>query len=440
MNNEKGLSLEKIVKLLKNTQGISDWRIVNSEINTEEYFFVKKILDMQRTKNIQEFDLTVYCDFEEDGKKYRGSVETSLYPTMKEEEIRNLLRKSIESAKHLKNPYYPIPSGSASVPAECESIPDSCDGFENQQQYIEALFAPDCHSEGGINSCEVSFERSKVTILNSRGIEVTFPKREIFTEVVLDWKGTHEEVEILDSLRYQEIRLDQVKKDLQELFFLVSDRAIAEPTPTKKDFPVVLSHSAVSEFLSFYSYQTYAKSVYRKSSQAKIGESVQGKNPTGDLLTVEMLPSLDNNPDSCRYDSEGAFLVPLVVIEKGIVKNFYGEQRYLHYLGLPATGNHPLFKFLVGSMKRETLLLYPHLEVALFSDFQMDEITGDFAGEIRLGWIFDGKRKKPVTAGSISGNLHLLEEKLRFSTQSMIEHRGEVPDFIYLPAVNIAGD
>jgi hypothetical protein len=51
-------------------------------------------------------------------------------------------------------------------------------------------------------------------------------------------------------------------------------------------------------------------------------------------------------------------------------------------------------------MKKE-----PYLELITFSDFQMDLITGDFGGEIRLGWYFDGETTTKITGGSLNANI-----------------------------------
>lgn len=58
-----------------------------------------------------------------------------------------------------------------------------------------------------------------------------------------------------------------------------------------------------------------------------------------------------------------------------------------------------------GEKTLEELENAPYLELHYFSDFQMDEWTGDFGGEIRLGIYFDGEKEIYVTGGSISGNI-----------------------------------
>ena len=72
--------LEKIVKRLQKAD-INGWKIEEKFIEGQEYFFVKRELDLSRAKKVRHFDLTVYRDFYESGEKYRGSSSTRLSPT-----------------------------------------------------------------------------------------------------------------------------------------------------------------------------------------------------------------------------------------------------------------------------------------------------------------------------------------------------------------------
>ena len=47
----------------------------------------------------------------------------------------------------------------------------------------------------------------------------------------------------------------------------------------------------------------------------------------------------------------------------------------------------------------------PHVEVAAFSWFNPDEVTGDFASEIRLGYVVEGEQRRPFKGGQLIGNV-----------------------------------
>ena len=430
MARDRAFAVEDLVNWMADQRALSDWRLTVKRSDTQEYFFIRRQLDMRRAKNVEKFDLVLYRDFEEKGEFYRGLYQLSLHPTLSFSEAKAMIEKGIESAKFLKNPYFPIPEESR------------VKGFETTQTsafgsevYLNALFDGMEDPEGGINSCEIVFENVTTSIRNSRGVFVSFTSPRIFAEVVLDWKGEREEVELIEYLHAQTVDADSVRKEMSQKRYLVQERAKALPTRSAREHPVVLSREAVGEFLSYYAFQTSAESVYQKSSLAQPGRPIQGMNPTGDLLTLTMVPILENNPNSCLYDQEGSFLEPLTVIREGEARELWGERRFTFYLGRPATGYYPLMKVGPGTMTREDLRERSAVEVARFSDFQIDSLTGDFAGEIRLGW----QNGQPVTGGSLSGNIHKVETSMRFSNETMRIEKGEFPAFIYLENLDISG-
>lgn len=430
MARDRAFAVEDLVNWMADQRALSDWRLTVKRSDTQEYFFIRRQLDMRRAKNVEKFDLVLYRDFEEKGEFYRGLYQLSLHPTLSFSEAKAMIEKGIESAKFLKNPYFPIPEESR------------VKGFETTQTsafaaevYLNALFDGMEDPEGGINSCEIVFENVTTSIRNSRGVFVSFTSPRIFAEVVLDWKGEREEVELIEYLHAQTVDADSVRKEMSQKRYLVQERAKARPTQSAREHPVVLSREAVGEFLSYYAFQTSAESVYQKSSLAQPGRPIQGMNPTGDLLTLTMVPILENNPNSCLYDQEGSFLEPLTVIREGEARELWGERRFTFYLGRPATGYYPLMKVGPGTMTREDLRERSAVEVARFSDFQIDPLTGDFAGEIRLGW----QNGQPVTGGSLSGNIHKVETSMRFSNETMRIEKGEFPAFIYLENLDISG-
>ena len=430
MARDRAFAVEDLVNWMADQRALSDWRLTVKRSDTQEYFFIRRQLDMRRAKNVEKFDLVLYRNFEEKGESYRGLYQLSLHPTLSFSEAKAMIEKGIESAKFLKNPYFPIPEESR------------VKGFETTQTsafaaevYLNALFDGMEDPEGGINSCEIVFENVTTSIRNSRGVFVSFTSPRIFTEVVLDWKGEREEVELIEYLHAQTVDADSVRKEMSQKRYLVQERAKARPTRSAREHPVVLSREAVGEFLSYYAFQTSAESVYQKSSLAQPGRQIQGMNPTGDLLTLTMVPILENNPNSCLYDQEGSFLEPLTVIREGEVRELWGERRFTFYLGRQATGYYPLMKAGPGTMTREDLRERSAVEVARFSDFQIDPLTGDFAGEIRLGW----QNGQPVTGGSLSGNIHKVETSMRFSNETMRIEKGEFPAFLYLENLDISG-
>ena len=68
--------VEKIRKILLNIDGINGWKINEKTVESNELFFIRK--SYEQGQDVTHISLTLYKDFEENGKKYRGSATISL--------------------------------------------------------------------------------------------------------------------------------------------------------------------------------------------------------------------------------------------------------------------------------------------------------------------------------------------------------------------------
>ncbi|MDD3981039.1 MAG: metallopeptidase TldD-related protein, partial [Spirochaetales bacterium] len=132
-------------------------------------------------------------------------------------------------------------------------------------------------------------------------------------------------------------------------------------------------------------------------------------------------------------------LEPTQVVEKGILKCLTGGIRYADWLGQPRKGSFSLFSVSEGSLSMGELRSRPHLELVKFSDFRLETSTGDFGGEIRLGYWFDGEKRIPVTGGSISGSVAELRSAMVRSRERGLGSRSLCPVAVKLAGVSITG-
>ena len=100
-------------------------------------------------------------------------------------------------------------------------------------------------------------------------------------------------------------------------------------------------------------------------------------------------------------------------------------------------------------MKRITVELVPrseeelrsgqYLEVVEFSDFQVDAMTGEIFGEIRLAYWHDGEKTVPVSGGSISGSMSDFVGNLYMSRESALYNSMRIPALTRLAGVTVTG-
>lgn len=389
--------VEKIIERLK-TSGATGWKLEEKIVESKEFFFIKDRSDIGRSKKVKHFDITVYKDFSEDGESYRGSASVSLSPMMSEKEIKTSIDETVFAAGFVKNPWYPIAEGyTKTFKTEDRNLEDL------SSRAVKAIFDSNSVSNAWLNSVELFISHIQFRILNSNGLDVSFSKYKTYIETIVSASGK-EEVELYDQFQLDLPDGERIRTRLSSLLQMVSERADAMATPSLKEIPVILTGEPTKEFMRYYLHQASAHLKYDKISEAEPDGSIQGKE-TGDRITLEIIPELEGSAFNAPVDDDGFILAPHKIIENGILKNFWGDLRYAHYLGSKPTGSVQNFKVSGGSLSAEEMREKPYLEVTHFSSVDMDDTTGDFGGEIRLGWYFDGTSKRPVTGGSITGNL-----------------------------------
>lgn len=397
--------LDRIVNILKSCSDVSAWKLTQVETEANELFLIKKSIDMPRSKKINNITITVYKDFEEQGTSYRGSSTVSIHPTMKDEEIAAVIKEAVFAAGFVKNIHYPLP-----VPAETD-FRNIESGFDKAPlnvwipQIKDALYKHDSFRNGYINSTEVFLNRMKTTIMNSNGINYGYISYKGHIELITAWKEKGEEIELYKELMFSDYDGDAISQAALEMLEMSREKADTQPTPNFEGYTVILHGEPVAELLGYYYSQSNANAVYQQVSTAKLNESIQGENIIGDKITLSIDPHLKNSVGSAPIDEDGFVLNSHKVIDKGVLQKYWGNVQHCHYLNVEPTGRINNLIFEGGSKTIEEMRSQPHIEIAAFSDFMINAMTGDFAGEIRLGWHFDGKTRTAISGGSISGNI-----------------------------------
>lgn len=431
--------LDLIIKILKSNDRITGYLITETKEESGEMFFIKKNLDMERAKSVHHYAITVYTDFEEDENHYKGSSSTEIHPTMNEEEIKRAVDAAAYAAGFVKNPYYPLvePKGEYKHPAESNfsgmSIADC------MKKIVKAIYKYDNFQKGGINSCEVFLNRIYTHVVNSEGVDVDDVHYSCQVELITTWKEEGEEAELYKWLEYSEFEPEKLSDEVREAILICREKAIAGKTPALGKIAVILTRDAVKELFNFYYIQSMASSVYNQSSTWKIGDNVQGEEVKGDRITLTLNPFMINSTCSRGFDEDGYPLEPVTIIEDGVLKRYSAGNRYAHYLGVEPTGAISNMEVKGGRYTAEMLKSEPHLEVAAFSNFTVDYITGDFGGEIRLAWYYDGKDRRPVTGGSVSGNICAAHNEIYLSKELQKDNSFEGPTAVKILNVNVAG-
>ncbi len=427
------------IKNILEAFNINEYKIIETKVNSEELFFIKKGLDMNRSKDVNNFKVTVYKDFEEDKTKYKGSSIVNIHPTMSDEEIRKAIEGAAFAAGFAKNEYYTLPEKSTK---QAEKIKES--KFKDKslsywmERLTEKLYEADNKEKGNINSAEIFLEKVYKRVVNSKGVDVNFETYKGMIEFVTNWRE-EEEIELYKSIDFSDFDEKQILSSVNEMLFAAEQRALAKDMPEAGKHKVIFTGSAVKELLSYYVYQGNVEAVYNNISKAKLNENIQGSDVKGDLLNITLDPTLENSSHSADFDEDGFPLSKVKIFDNGVLKKYHGDFRHSFYLGAEPTGIINNFIVDGGSKAYEDMKKDSYIELKEFSDFQIDKLTGDFGGEIRLGWYFDGTKTIPITGGSVSGNMKDFHSNMYLSKEIQKDNEFQGPKALELFDVSIAG-
>jgi PmbA protein len=431
--------LEVIKNILAKNSAIDGYKICETVVESNELFFVKKNIDMDRAKSVHHYKVTVYVDIEEDGVKYRGSASTNVHPTMKDEEIEIAVKELSFAAQFVKNPYYPLvkPTTNLSLTESSKFSTETLPFWMNE--ITKAIYKNDVYEKGCINSAEIFLSKVFTHIVNSEGVDLQSTNFNCMVEFITTWKEEGEEVELYRCLNFSDFEPQLLEEEVKSMLMISKEKAVAKKTPKLDGLPVLLTREAVREFFTFYYSKSSASSVYNKASTWSIGDFIQGEQVKGDKVTLTVNPLLKNSTLSRGFDDDGYLLEEVRIIEEGELKRYMADTRYAYYLEVETTGFINNIVVTGGSKSLEELRKEPYIETAAFSDFTVDELTGDFCGEIRLGWYFDGDTTTPITGGSITGNIQELHNELYLSKELQRDNGFEGPKAVKLNNVIIAG-
>lgn len=423
--------LDKIKTALK-AENIGLWYISEAVSRSAEVFFVRKNMDLKRTADLTDYNVEVFRELERDGEKLLGSSSVPVYTGQSEEEIRASLRKAAYAASFAANPRFELLSGTAEphVPSASGFAPM---GVEEMAKVMgDALFAPDTQSDVFVNSAEIFAVKRSSRVVNSCGVDVSWDTCEVRGEFVIQCPAP-QDVETYHGFAYREPDTGALTELVRESLRQTRDRALAVQAPKAGRCTVLLTGEHVAELFGYYVSRSSTGAVYHHYSDFELGKDVQGGDVSGDRLTVELTAA---EP----YDREGIRLTDRVLMEEGVLRTFHGGVRFSRYLGLEPTGDYRSIRVPTGSTPLAELRALPCLEVVTFSDFQMDPMSGHFAGEIRLAYLHDGEKVTPVTGGSVNGNLLEAQKTMRMSRERYTSSTYTGPYAVALQDIPVAGE
>lgn len=406
------------------------WELTETFTEGWEFYFIRHQLDQNRVTEVRTFDVKVYRK-SEDGTCL-GSASGEISPTASESETEKVLADLFFQASLVKNPAYTLqnqPVGELAAPPALRQEKIAGDFLKVMREI------PETETED-INSYEIFVHVSQVHFRNSNGVDTAYVRPHSMLEVVCNARDEEKEIELYRCLTSGTCDPERIRETITEAMHFGRDRLTAVPTPKIRDIPVLFSTSDALEIYGYFKDRTNAALKVQKISPWEIGKPVAAEF-RGDRISLEALTALPGSSRNVPVDSEGARIRDRFLIRDGVTENFWGDRQFSEYLGLTDSSQVYNIRVNGGTADEAELRSGDYLELVEFSDFQVDSMTGDIAGEIRLGYLHRGGSVTIVTGGSVSGSLTEALSTMRCSKETIRYDCAMIPRLTMLSGLRI---
>lgn len=407
------------------------WELAETIEEGWEFYFIRHRLDQNRMTAVKTIDVKVFRK-SEDGK-YLGSAEGEIPPTADDPEVDRILSDLRYQAGLVWNPAYTL---NGPLPPQAEM--PAPDPEQIAGEFIRAIKQVPESEDADINSYEIFVRSRSRHYQNSCGADVCCRWPSSMAEVVVNARQDDHEIEVYRNFRSGTCDGKKLTEDAARALQTGKDRLKAEPMPKPGDIPVLFSSEDAVRIYDYFIDRMNAEYRYRKLSTWEEGRPVDGEM-TGDRVSVEAAAMLPNSSRNVPVDDEGAAIRDRFLIRDGVAEHFWGSRQFSQYLGLKDSSLIYNARVSGGSRTEEELRCGDYLELVEFSDFQVDPIGGDIAGEIRLGYLHRGGEVRIVTGGSVSGSMTEALKTMRMSRETVQYDTREIPKVTLLQGLRITG-
>ena len=415
--------LKKIIDALNAHKDISAWTVRHITTNGAQVYAVPGQIESQRTVGSESYKVDVLRNTKgADGSPAVGSGDVTILP---DDDITAAVDQAALVASMVANPVHSIPKP--------ESLPNvllTDDQIKSDAGIAMKGLMDDIRSTASriknvrLTAAECFGDLHTTHLVNSQGIDAEQESTSTSIELVLQSKNDDVETEsFAEKGRRRILDIDPITEiEHQSKYTLDLLKAKAPPT---RQGAVVLRNDVLASFIagtplagSVLQFSSAASSKYAKITPWEIGKSVFKGEVKGDPLTVWANRLTPYGTTSNRFDQEGLPARRIELIKDNNLVTFHANQRYAEYLNIPATGAFGSVELPAGKTEASDLLEEPYIEIIQFSWFNPDPVTGDFATEIRLGYLVENGIRTPFKGGQLIGNFMDALADVRWSSET----------------------
>ena len=404
--------LNKIVDALKKRKDLAGWTVRHIVTRGTQVYAVPKGIEARRAVDGERFVLDVLRQTKGPavpaGTAGVGSGDATLLPGG---DVEGAIDQATLVAGLVSNPVHglPAPASLPDVPLiDADLQKDPAGVMQAVMERTRAAAAKDPAVQ--LTAAECFSELRTTHLVNSRGIDAGQEQTRVDVEFVLKARQGEREAETFAEMTRRRVSDLDIEAAIEQRVRHTLDLLVAKP-PASRQGAVVLQNQALAIFMagdqgegSVLRTLGSAAAKYAKVSNWEIEKSVFRGEVKGDPLTVWANRAMPFGTASDRFDEEGLPAQRVELIRDNELVTFAAGQRYADYLGLTPTGDFGGVELPAGKTPASALLAEPYIEVVQFSWFNPDTITGDFATEIRLGYLVENGKRTPFKGGQLVGN------------------------------------
>jgi predicted Zn-dependent protease len=410
--------IDQIVAALRARHDLEGWTVRQITSVGAQLYAVSNAVEASREVTSERYVVDVLSATNgPDGDRTVGAGNTTLLPG---DDVDAALDAAVLMASLVHNPPYSMP-----VPAPLPDVPLvdprlANDAGATLHALLDRLRSSVAAQPGVLLTAAEFFGETQTTRLrNSRDIDATQTTTHLHSEWVLLRRNGEQEVESFVELTRRRVDDYPIEEEVARRAQFAADTLAAAAAPNYTR-PVVMCGATLSVFLNGGVIHTLSSGAakYGKLSRWEIGQPVFRGEVLGDPLTVFANRRLPFGNHANRFDDEGLPAQRVALIRDNVLQTFIADQRYAEYLDIAPAGRFGDIELPAGSTPAATLLQGSYVEVVAFSWFNPDSVTGDFASEIRLGYIIEGDKRTPFKGGTLVGNVLTALANVRWSAET----------------------
>ncbi|NIS79902.1 MAG: hypothetical protein GTO14_06795 [Anaerolineales bacterium] len=402
--------LEKITDTLHARKDLKAWSVHHIRTrNTQQYDLREATETLRHVENERYVARVLRQTPGADGKPSCGTGEVTLLPGA---DIEKALDDAALAAGLVHNEPYDFPKPAA-IPEV--ALTDKDLQIEPERTIAKVISRiKDCtsvHPQVRLTATECYAQEKTIHLVNSHGIDATQGSTNLMLELVFiagEGDQAVESFSVLTRRRVADLDIEgEVKRRAQHAIDLLH---VSQPPQYRG--PVVMRGETLAEIFSSDEVTPHVLRVlssgrlkYTGETPWEIGKPVFKSEVTGDPLTLWANRRLPYGTNSNSFDHEGIPAQRVELIRDNLLTAYTASQRYAQYLNIPPTGAFGDIELPPGTTPEADLRRGHHVEIVSFSWFNPNAITGDFACEIRLGYLINGDQRTPFKGGMLIGNL-----------------------------------